>query len=495
MDITSVYNNQDSIDYLVEQYLAIESRPKNLLVYKREDLSEKKDVLSNLDSKLSSLKSAVDKLTDPIVDYFATKSATSSDPEKFTVSAGATSELGNHSISAERLAISDTRVSKQYTNTESSFTTFTTDKTFQIVVAHPTDSDPSNRVTIGVTITSDVFTQTDDKVLLDIADAINTAMSNAVADEIIDNNEVVHASVVNEETGKSRLVLRSEQSGYTYRMDFNDEDSLLEAMEVNSANQSSGTSGGYITYVGTSATDSELNAKFVLDGLTIYRDSNNITDALTGITIKLLDTFSTTETITVTPDIDAVKAEVQGFIDSYNGVIKFLRENAQINPDTYERGVLADDITYATIINDLRSIAVSNVTGVTNSDYSKLFNIGIEADEKGNLSIADVDKFTEVLETNSNYVAEIFNSSNGIAVRIKDYIDSYVKTGGTIDSSKKNIDSQISSLNDRIASWDELLSQREAQLRNEFARIQQMMAQLSTQQSFFTSLFNTLYGR
>ena len=46
---------------------------------------------------------------------------------------------------------------------------------------------------------------TDDEVLLAIASAINTAMSDAVVAETIESDEVIHASVVSEESGKSRL--------------------------------------------------------------------------------------------------------------------------------------------------------------------------------------------------------------------------------------------------------------------------------------------------
>mgnify|MGYP000285865739 CR=1 FL=1 len=488
IDIGSVFSNQSSIERLISQYMALESRPRDDLVSKKDTLNERKTVLSNLDSKLSTLETKVERLTDTITDYFAAKLATGSDNDKFTVSAASSAELGNHNLTVDRLAVSDTRVSKQYTDTDTSFSSFTTDQTFSIEVAHPTDTDSSNRVSISVTVTADKFSQNDDQVLADIADAINSAMTSAVSSETIDSDEVVHASIVTEETGKSRLVLRTEQSGYTYRMDFTDStDDLLQALEVNAAVQYSGTSGGYITYVGTSATNSELNSKFTMDGLTFYRDSNNVTDALTGVTLQLLDTFSTTETITVNVDTESVKGEVQGFLDAYNEALKFLRTNTQMDPDTYEAGTLSNDYIYRGIITELRTIVSNEVSGVSNSDYSRLSSIGIKADDKGLLSIADSDKFTEALEANATNVSDLFNASDGIAVEIKDYIDNFVDTGGTIDNSKDNIDDQVTYLDDRISYMDEWLLKRETQLREEFARLQDTMARLANQQSFFSS--------
>jgi len=472
--------------------MRFESRPRDELVKKQGGLNDRKDILSDLDSKLTSLQTKAERLTDPITDYFALHNASSSDPDLFTVSAGAAAELGNHSLTVERLAVSDTRVSKQYTDSSSSFGAYVADQTFSIGVGHPTDLDATNRESVSVTVAAADFTGTDDSVLLAVADAINTAMSNAVLAETIDSDEVVNASVVTEEMGKSRLVLRSAQSGYTYRMDFTDSaDSLLADLEVSAAVASSGTAGGYITAVGTGATDSSLNAKFNLDGLTFYRDSNNVTDALSGVNFKLLGTFATTETLTVTADTAGVKEEVQGYLDAYNEALKYLKEQTQINPTSYERGPLADDITYGNILYDLRSYSVSTVSGVTNSDYSKLFNIGIEADDDGYLSIADTDKFEAAVEANSTYVAEIFNASDGIATQLASYLENYVKVGGTIDGSKSNVDDQLTSLSDRMDLMDDILARRESQLRAEFTSLQETMYRLSSQQSFLGSVFGT----
>lgn len=216
--------------------------------------------------------------------------ASSSDAEKIGVRVANSASKGNHTLTVQQLAKSDTRVSNQFSESGTDFNSFTSDQTFTIEVAHPTDSDPSNRVAISITVTADQLSGTNDEAIANIAQAINDAMAEAVANETITTEEVVHADVVNEQEGISRLVLKSEQTGYTYRMEFG-ASSLLDTLGVNNNALSSGTTGGYIYNVGTSITDSELSSIFELDGLTMYRDSNNVDDAYTGITFKLLDVF------------------------------------------------------------------------------------------------------------------------------------------------------------------------------------------------------------
>jgi len=359
---------------------------------------------------------------------------------------------------------------------------------FTLTVAHPTDEDEFNRIGIDVTISSVKLDQTDDNVLTDIADEINTAMANAVSSETIESDEVLHASVVTEETGKSRLIFTSNKSGYANRMEFTDSaDSLLNSLEINSGAASSGLSGGFMVDVGTSANDSDLNSKFTMDGLTFYRDSNQVSDALSGVTLSFLNTFSTAETLTISTDTEKVKEEITGFMDAYNETITFLKEKTQINPDTKIRGELADDTIYRQLSGEIRSRSNSIVT-TSSSNYSSLFSIGIEADRNGNLSIEDMDKFTTALETNTKNVSEVFNASDGIATRLNEYIENYVKTGGTIDSSKENIDNTVIRMNDRIDRMDEMLLRREAQLKDQFAKMQDAMNQLANQQSFLASM-------
>lgn len=482
-------NTQGSIYQLVEQYMALERIPRNKLVDQKTVLNDKKSVFSELHTKLSALKTKLTSFTDLFVNPFFAKSSSTSDSEKIGITAQGSAVTGNHAVSVERLAKADTRVSNQFYDSENSFNAFSTDQTFSIEVGHPTDEDPYNRVQIDVTVPASGFSGTNDEILKAISDSINGAMAQAVADELIDGDEVIHSQIVNEEIGTSRLVLRSEQTGYSYRMDFG-ASALLDTLNVNAATQSSGVTGGFITPIGTNPTDSELNAKFTIDGLTFYRDSNIIDDALQGITLKLLDTFASDETVTVETDVESVRTDVEDFIEKYNDAVKYLRENSKVDTATFKRGVLSTDFFYSGIVGELRSIVGSRVEGTTSENYALLYNIGIEANEDGTLSITDSDKFTAALETNALYVSDLFKGDEGIATKLVDYIDGFVSAGGTINTSKQNIDSQISSINDRISYMDEVLDKKEELYFNEFTKFQQIMSQLQEQQIFFNSFLS-----
>ena len=124
-DIGSIFDSRDSINYLVSQYIKLESRPRDRIIESREKLTQKQQVLTALDSKLSALNSSAERMTDEITDYFSLKKATSSSEEDLLATAGSDGALGTHSITVERLASSDTRVSKQFTDSDTSFSGIT----------------------------------------------------------------------------------------------------------------------------------------------------------------------------------------------------------------------------------------------------------------------------------------------------------------------------------------------------------------------------------
>ena len=508
-DISSIFDSRNAIDYLVSQYIQLESRPRDRIVENREKLTAKQQTLTSLDSKLSALHSSAERMTDQITDYFALTKAISSKKEDLLATAGSNAALGTHAITVGRLATSDTRVSKKYSSDSTDLSSFGSDQTFTMEVGHyyldnltgsPTKGQKIyQRVDISVTVAAASFAKKNSEALADIASAINNAMSTAlitdhdydgndINEKKLDSIDIVRADVVSEDGGNSRLVLKSASSGYSYRMGFTDSaDSFLSGLEVSNNSQMSGNSGGFISNVGTGVTDSLLNSKFIVSGLTFYRDSNNITDALTGVTLNLLNTFTTPQTVTVSADVDGVKKEVQDFLDSFNNSIDYLRTNAEMNSATKEKGILADDGLYRQMTSNLRSKLNTIVSNTSSSIYDRLFDLGIESDTTGHYSIVDSSKFEMALDSNTKNVSDIFNATDGIATVVKTYVNAFVKVGGSIDSSKSSLQDSIMQLNSRITYWDEVLAKREIQLRDEFTRIQTMMSQLSQQQSFLNN--------
>lgn len=465
------------IEGLVLQFMEIENISRKRLVNKQSTLESRKEALSDLDSKLSALYTIADRFTDILADAFSAMSAVSSDADKMAISAGTTSQAGTHDISISRLATNDTRVSKQYSASGSDLTALTGDKTFTISVAHPTDTDSNNRVDIVVTVAESVFTgAADDQAVMDgIAGAIDSAMSAAVSAETITSDEAISASVVQESTDTARMVLRSTKTGSTYAIQFTDTDGLLAVLELDASGLSTGLNGGHITAT------ADLTAQFTMDGLSFERDSNTIDDVLTGITLEFKDTTTSTESFTISVDEAAIQEELESFMDAYNAVVEFLID------ETSTDGTFRSDATYRRIKFDLRSILTNAITGALSSDFDRLSDIGIGTRRNGTLFMEDEAELKSALASNTEFVSTLFDSSDGLAVQLKDYIINFTKTSGFINSSLGVIDISLRYQSDRIDTFDDRVLSKGDRFRDSLIRMQAAIFRMQSQSAAFSN--------
>ncbi len=491
-NLLSIYKPNDPYELLISQIVRIESQPKQELEIRKSAQEKLKSILSDLNSKLSAFDGILDTLTDPLSNPFGTKKATVSDETFFTVAATSKAALGTHKLAVERLAQTDTRLSKEFSETGNSLRSkFNKQQTFKIEVAHPTDTDPDNRIKISVTV--DPTGTKDGEILREIADAINQAMDEAVSNGDITSDERAQATVVTTSTGKVRLSLRSGKTGYTYRLDFKDsKNKVLEELELNASQLSTATDGGMVYDVGTDPTDSLLNSKIIVDGLTIYRDGNTLTDVFPGLTITLKKPTTSEQEFTIDTDKEAIKKEIESFIDAYNELQKFIQQKTLVDGEADIRAELAGDTTFTGLRYNLRTELAREVTGQPADAPTLLSDIGITVNRDGTLTLSDEEALFSALEDNQDAVASLFNGTDGYATRLKSRLDAFLGSKGIVNTRIGVIKDRIDRLDTEIKKWEERLSRRESMLREQFAQVQETLALLNGQQATLNSYFINL---
>jgi flagellar hook-associated protein 2 len=488
--LLSIYNANNPYEQLISAILNIERRPQLELKTQKAEQERLKSVMSDFNSKLSALHKVLTSLTDPLTGTFQGKTATTS-ATAFSVSASIEAAAGSHTLEVLRLASADTRISKQYSSSGSTLRSFFDTngaQTFTIRVVSPTDTDPNNRVDIQVTVNP--TGSTDKEILSEIATAINDAFRTAFDAGTIKSDERAYASVINETSDTARLSLRSGKTGFTYRLEFVDSaDGLLSALEINNNVVASGAGGGQVKAVGTDETDSELNSKFILDGLTLYRNSNRVTDALTGVTIELKQVSSGAAEFTIGPDTSGIKVKVEDFIKKYNDVLTYIAGKSNVNGKAGTRGDFAGDAAFTSLRFTLRNEVVRKVSGQPAEGPHYLTDLGITINNDGTLALTNTDKLFEAIRRNPQAVERLFSGSDGVAQRLLRHIEAYVGAQGIVSQRQASLDTRIRRLDDRIKAMDEQLARREEQLRAQFARVQETIALLKGQQQFLSSFF------
>ena len=478
------FRESDPYEILIQQMIVLESEPKFRLEDEKLGIERNKSVLSDLDSRLSAFDTILERFLDPLSHPFDGRTTNLSDTTFFTAKATDDAAFGSHTLQVDRLATADTRLSDKQTAAGTSIVgaVGSGTKSFTISVASPTDADPDNRENIAVSV--NITGSNDEEVLDEIASAINSAMLSAYNADTIETDERAIASVINETSDSARLSIRAGQTGYTNRINFeSDPDGLLAFLGIDSASVVSGDNGGQAATVGTSEDTSDLTSKFVLDGLTIYRNANQFTDALDGVTITLKKTATSPTEFSVTPDSSGIEDEVKDFIDTYNDILSYVKSKSQVDADTGARGTFAGDSTFTSLRFNMRIDLITEVTGQPTDAPTQITDIGIELKSDGSLRLDDADALIQAIEADPEAVRTLFSGNDGIATRLSSRIEDYLGFNGFIQSRENNLDTRIRTLNNRIASFDDALSRREEQLRGEFARLQESIALFQGQQA------------
>jgi flagellar hook-associated protein 2 len=156
------------------------------------------------------------------------------------------------------------------------------------------------------------------------------------------------------------------------------------------------------------------DAQINLDGTTITRSSNQITDVIAGTTINLLNEDpGATITLNITQDYSGIESKISDFVKKYNDLMTeinaqftYTQDTSSTSTTTQKTPALFADSTLQTIKGTIRSTILSGVSGVSSSlDHLSL--VGINIDKTGLLSIDDK-KLEGYLKTNFADVVSLF---------------------------------------------------------------------------------------
>lgn len=403
-----------AIESIVSGLMSLEKQPLTQLQTRISSYNTKLSAYGTLKSGLSNFQTAVDKLSTAA--KFNAQSATLTDATSMTASTDGTATAGNYSIAVSQLATSQKLASKSYAATTSVVGTGTLTISFgKYTPATTTPSAPA------------AFTNNSDKSSISISiDSTNNTLAG-IRDAINAKNASVTASIVNDGTG-NRLVINSKDSGEnnSLKIDVTDADTTntdtsgLSALAYDPL--ASESSGQNLTQLVAAK-----NALLTVDGLSVSKASNTLTDVIQGVTLNLKAVTSTSNTLTVSTDVDTIEASVKSFVDAYNTLNTSIRNLTKfVEGGSSSNGPLLGDSTTRDIAVKLK--AMLSQSSSTATTYKTLSDIGIKSSgSDGSLSI-DSTKLKEVLSSNLSDIAKIFAPSATTTDPQVSYLSSSDKT-------------------------------------------------------------------
>ena len=305
-----------------------------------------------------------------------------------------------------------------------------------------------------------------------------------IATKINEAEMGIQASVVTDVDGKERLMMRSKETGTDKAF----------TVDLSSAP----------TVLGQNTTQNAQNAKVELNGLVVESSSNTFANTIPGMSFTVSEVTSTAATLNVKPDTEAMKKNIQEFVDAYNELNDLLTKSTKsvrtadgkVDQSAQSSGVgtLQGDSTTVSLQNSLRMLT-QGISGSKGS-LTRLSDIGIQMQEGGKLSL-DVSKLDKAL-TNVDDLKGLFankadsqGQGGGIAVNFKNFTDQLLAFDGTLNTKSDSLDSKLKS---NIAEQDKVNKRADAletRLYAQYSALDTKMASLNALNAYVSQMVTT----
>jgi flagellar hook-associated protein 2 len=166
--------------------------------------------------------------------------------------------------------------------------------------------------------------------------------------------------------------------------------------------------------LGYAAVDTDIrtvdatNAALTLDGVSISRESNVISDLVEGVTLTLKSTTSGEETITAAYDTEKATTTMQTFVDKLSALGKTLDDVSSRGMDGRDAGALAGDPLIKVLRDQIRRLTSNPIKGFGDTSIY-LADYGVTTNLNGTLSL-DTTVFQKKYQANPGDFSAIINS-------------------------------------------------------------------------------------
>jgi flagellar hook-associated protein 2 len=422
----------------------------NQLTSQQNSLDSQVSAYGTFTSALDTLKATLSKLEVP--SQLAGFAATVADKTIASATTSSSAVAGQYSLQVNNLATAATLTSTH--------------------VASSTTPVGTGTLTIAVGgASTSISIDTTNNTLAGIAAAINSAP----------NNPGVTASIITATDG-ARLVLAGTATG------------AANAITVTQ----SGGDGGLSTLVydpthgvtNLTQTQAASNANFSINTFGSTSASNQVTGAITGVTLNLLQASAanTPTTLTISADTSAAQTSIGSFVTALNGVLSSIQTLTGYNASTHTAGPLNGNATLEAFQNQLSNI-LDQVTAGGAAGVKSLTGLGITANANGTYDTNST-TLSNALTANLASIGTLLGGTNGIATKIDNLINGYTKTGGLLATINQGLQTSLSNVAKEQAALTAQLAVYSQTLTTQYNAMDAAVAQLKLTQTYLTAEFN-----
>lgn len=440
------------LEGMITKLMSVEKSPLTAINKREATYQANITALGSLKGALASLQTAATTLAPGIGQSATAKiagyQATVADTAIATVTASSSAVAGSYTLEVSALA---TAQQQTLNNLYSA-----TDKVL--------DPAGGNTLTLtkgsgGVTtVTIDSATAT----LADLRDAINKAGAGVSAVIVTDTDSKQHLQLTATDTGTANAVTLS---GIKFAAPGNPADGSV--VDASSA------------FTVQNATDAAAK----INGINVPTTGNTLTNAVDGLTIKLLKTNAgSPTTISVTRDTSSLRNSLNTLVNAFNDLNNTMSSLGSYNPTTKTAGALNGDATLRTAQSQVRGVLGNVPSALTGAAYQRLSDIGITVGKTGALSL-DSTKLQKAIDNNFTAVANVVGAYSS---SFKTVTDNLLAVGGTVATRTDGINRVVASLDKQRDALSVRMTAIEKQYRAQFTALDTAIASMQSTSNYLT---------
>ena len=381
---TAISSTNLDINSIVSQLMTVERQPINRLNVTEAGYQTKLSAYGSIKGAVASFQTTMQSLSN--TSKFTNLDAIPSDDTILSATASSVAAAGTYSLEVTSLAQSQKLAAMGQTSSTDAIGGGTaTTVTFDFGTINGGTLDPDTKKYTGVTSfssngngTKSITIDSSNNSLQGIRDAINAAKIGVTASIINDGG-----------TAPFRLALSSDSNGVS---------NSLKISVSGDANVSNLLAHDPAATQNLSETVTATNANFKVNGVSVSKDSNSVSDVIQGVTLNLKKITTTPTTLTVAHDNASISNSVSSFVKAYNDLSKTLRDISAYDPATKQAAILQGDSTVRSLQSQLRNALGSPIAGAS-GELSTLSQIGVSFQKDGSLGL-DSTKLNSAITNN-----------------------------------------------------------------------------------------------
>ena len=265
---------------------------------------------------------------------------------------------------------------------------------------------------------------------------------------------------------------------------------LLNSFSV-SANADSGETLSFATQLSTAR-----DALVEVDGVSITRPSNTISDVIEGVTLNLAGESVGTGVISVSQSTDAIKTRINELVDVYNAI----HEQFSIlgDPDSAADlgGTLSADSIFGSIERQIQNM-FANPSSTPGASLSYLSDIGVSFTRTGTLEVDDdllnaalsenMADVVTMLSADTNNQSGSGSAARGIAGDALKSLSDLLASNGPVRSRTSNLETKLTDYQEDLEDLDRRMSQIYDRYLAQFTVMEQTVDRMNSTREFLQS--------